>query len=164
MDPKTARSFTIGTLARATGVSPDTLRWYERQGLLPAPRRRPSGYREYDGDAVGRVRFVRGAKELGFSLEDIAGLLRLQADPEHGVDGIRRQAQARLAELDARIARMTAMRDALAALVAACPGEGDPQACPILGRIHAEGAPVPVCGHPGPSDRTTPKPSGKAKR
>ena len=145
MDPKTARSFTIGTLARATGVSPDTLRWYERQGLLPAPQRRPSGYREYDEAAVRQVRFVRGAKELGFSLEEIAQLLRLQDDREHGVDGIRRQAQARLAELDARIARMTAMRDELAVLVAACPGEGAPEACPILERIHADGVPAGAC-------------------
>lgn len=138
MGTRTTTSFTIGTLARATGVTPDTLRWYERQGLLPPPRRRPSGYREYDQAAVRRVRFVRGAKELGFTLEEIAQLLRLQDDREHGVDGIRRQAQARLDELDARIARMAAMRDELAALVAACPGAGDPGDCPILERIQAE--------------------------
>lgn len=145
MNPIPAVTFTIGTLSRATGVAADTLRWYERQGLLPAPQRRPSGYREYDEAAVRRVRFVRGAKELGFTLEEIAQLLRLQDDRAHGVDGIRRQAQSRLDELDARIARMTAMRDELAALVAACPGEGDPEACPILERIHADGAPAGAC-------------------
>lgn len=152
MNPKPAITFTIGTLSRETGVAADTLRWYERQGLLPAPQRRPSGYREYDEAAVRRVRFVRGAKELGFTLEEIAQLLRLQDDREHGVDGIRRQAQARLAELDARIARMTAMRDELAVLVAACPGEGAPEACPILERIQAESGP-PCCGHDAEAER-----------
>ena len=145
MNPKPAITFTIGTLSRETGVAADTLRWYERQGLLPAPQRRPSGYREYEEAAVRRVRIVRGAMELGFTLEEIAQLLRLQDDREHGVDGIRRQAQARLDALDARIARMTAMRDALAALVAACPGEGAPEACPILERIHADGVPAGAC-------------------
>ena len=139
----------IGDLAQASATGVETIRYYERQGLLPAPQRRPSGYREYDEAAVRQVRFVRGAKELGFSLEEIAQLLRLQDDREHGVDGIRRQAQARLDALDARIARMTAMRDALAALVAACPGEGAPEACPILERIHADGAPAGACHNGG---------------
>jgi MerR family copper efflux transcriptional regulator len=91
---------------------------------------------------------VRGAKELGFSLEEIAQSLRLQDDREHGVDGIRRQ-RRRGWTLDARIARMTAMRDELAALVAACPGEGALEACPILERIHADGAPAGACHNGG---------------
>jgi DNA-binding transcriptional MerR regulator len=72
----------IGELARTTGVSTNTLRYYEREGLLPCPRRGASGYREYEGNAVDRVHFILRAKELGFSLEEIADLLDLSVNAE----------------------------------------------------------------------------------
>ncbi|XQA63384.1 heavy metal-responsive transcriptional regulator [Xanthomonas sacchari] len=141
-DPATAR-FTIGALARQADVAIDTVRYYERQGLLPLAPRRASGYREYDAAAVQRVRFIRRAKELGFSLEEIGELLALQDDRVHGVEGIKQRASARLQALDRRIAELTEMRDTLAALVEECPGRGAPDACPILGDIRGDGAGEP---------------------
>jgi len=133
--------FTIGTLARQADVAIDTVRYYERQGLLPAPPRRASGYRDYDAAAVERVRFIRRAKDLGFSLEEIGDLLALQDDRQHGVEGIKQRASKRLHELDRRIAQLTEMRDALAVLVAECPGSGEPAGCPILGDIRGDATP-----------------------
>lgn len=131
-------SFTIGGLARQADVAIDTIRYYEREGLLPAPQRRASGYREYDGGAVERVRFIRRAKELGFTLEEIRDLLALSADRQHGVEGIKQRAKRRLDELNERIAQLTAMRDTLAGLVNECPGCGEPESCPILTSIHGD--------------------------
>lgn len=147
MKPVTPPSrFTIGALAQQAEVAIDTVRYYERQGLLPVPPRRASGYRDYDAAAVQRVRFIRRAKELGFSLQEIADLLALQDDRMHGVEGIKQRASERLHALDRRIAQLTEMRDALAALVAECPGSGEPAGCPILGDIRgaaAAGKPQP---------------------
>jgi MerR family copper efflux transcriptional regulator len=136
--------FTIGALARQADVAIDTVRYYERQGLLPAPPRRASGYRDYDAGAVERVRCIRRAKDLGFSLEEIRDLLALQDDRLHGVEGIKQRARARLHALDRRIAQLTEMRDALAVLVAECPGHGEPACCPILGDIRGDAAPGKV--------------------
>ncbi|UKE69076.1 heavy metal-responsive transcriptional regulator [Xanthomonas cerealis pv. cerealis] len=137
----TPSRFTIGALARQADVAIDTVRYYERQGLLPAPPRRASGYRDYDAAAVERVRCIRRAKDLGFSLEEIGDLLALQDDRLHGVEGIKQRASERVHELDRRIAQLTEMRDALAALVAECPGRGEPACCPILGDIRGGAAP-----------------------
>ncbi|QDI04721.1 heavy metal-responsive transcriptional regulator [Xanthomonas cerealis pv. cerealis] len=134
----TPSRFTIGALARQADVAIDTVRYYERQGLLPAPPRRASGYRDYDAAAVERVRCIRRAKDLGFSLEEIGDLLALQDDRLHGVEGIKQRASERVHELDRRIAQLTEMRDALAALVAECPGRGEPACCPILGDIRGD--------------------------
>lgn len=130
--------FTIGALARRSEVAIDTIRFYEREGLLPAPKRRASGYREYDSGAVGRVRFIRRAKDLGFTLDEIRELLALEADRDNGVEGVKRRASQRLQELSERIRQLTAMRDALAQLVDECPGCGEPECCPILSTLHGE--------------------------
>ncbi|MFT4079837.1 heavy metal-responsive transcriptional regulator [Rhodomicrobium lacus] len=134
--------FKIGALAHLADVAVDTIRYYEREGLLPAPQRRKSGYREYDADAVERVRFIRRAKELGFTLGEIRSLLSLATDAEHGVEGVQRKARERLQELDRQVADLTSMRDRLAQLLAACPGQGDPGCCPILNSLHGA-EPVP---------------------
>jgi len=140
-----ATHFTIGALAHLAEVAVDTIRYYEREGLLPAPQRRKSGYREYDANTVERVRFIRRAKELGFTLVEIRSLLSLATDPEHGVEGVQRKARERLQELDRQIGDLTCMRERLALLLAACPGQGDPGCCPILNSLHgAEPVPTPV--------------------
>jgi MerR family copper efflux transcriptional regulator len=128
----------IGDLARKTGVSTDTLRYYEHKGLLPRPSRCASGYREYGEEAVGQVRFVLRAKELGFSLEEIVDLLNLSSDAEYGVAGVKARASRRLAEIEREIARLESIRARLASLVAACPGCGPLEGCPILLAIRAE--------------------------
>lgn len=136
--PQAKSRFTIGALARQAGVAIDTIRFYEREGLLPSPTRRASGYREYDSGAVGRVRFIRRAKDLGFKLDEIRELLALETDRDNGVEGVKRRASQRLEELNARILQFTEMRDALAQLVEDCPGCGEPECCPILSTLHGE--------------------------
>jgi len=128
----TQASLTIGRIAQSAGVAIDTIRFYEREGLLPAPRRRPSGYREYDQATVARLRFIRRAKDLGFTLDEIRELLALSADRHVGVEGVRERAAARLLAIDERIAELQRVRDGLSELVDACPGHGAPEDCPIL--------------------------------
>ena len=135
MDTITPPHFTIGAVARGAGVGIDTIRYYEREGLMPAPRRRDSGYRDYDRGAVERLRFIRRAKALGFTLEDIRQMLALSADHERGVRNVKKRAQARLGEVEQRIRELQRVRRGLKRLVDACPGRGDPGDCPILGAL-----------------------------
>ncbi|MFC4762929.1 heavy metal-responsive transcriptional regulator [Dyella koreensis] len=125
-------SLTIGAVAKRVGVAIDTIRYYEREGLLPEPERRASGYRSYDEGAVRQLRFIRRAKDLGFTLEEIRDLLALSADRHRGVKAVKKRAQDRLAAIDERIAELTRVRNGLEQLVAACPGHGSPEQCPIL--------------------------------
>lgn len=125
-------TLTIGAVAKRVGVAIDTIRYYEREGLLPEPERRASGYRSYDEGAVRQLRFIRRAKDLGFTLEEIRDLLALSADRHRGVKAVKQRAEQRLAAIDARIAELTRVRDGLEQLVDACPGHGSPDQCPIL--------------------------------
>lgn len=127
-----ASSLTIGAVAKRAGVAIDTIRYYERERLLPEPLRRASGYRSYDEGAVTQLRFIRRAKGLGFTLEEIRELLALSRDRQRGVKVVKRRAQQRLDAINARIAELQRVRDGLAELVACCPGHGKPEECPIL--------------------------------
>ncbi|MET0225862.1 MAG: heavy metal-responsive transcriptional regulator [Dokdonella sp.] len=127
--------FTIGEIARRAGVGIDTVRYYERSELLPKPARRASGYREYAIADVRRLRFIRRAKEIGFSLDEIRELLALSSDRELGVRGIKARAQARLEETESRIRELQRVRAGLKALIAACPGHGSLERCPILAAL-----------------------------
>jgi len=129
-------SYRIGQVARAAGVAVDTVRYYEREGLLPRTSRSASGYRQYSPADIARVRFIRQAKALGFTLDDIAELLSLQ-DGGGLREQVRARAQDRVAELDRRISELTAIRDALAALVKQCHGTGPVAACPIIEGVQA---------------------------
>lgn len=131
-------SLTIGTVARRAGVAIDTIRYYEREGLLPEPLRRASGYRSYNESAVSRLRFIRRAKDLGFTLEEIRDLLALSADRHRGVKAVRQRAQQRLAAIDTRIAELKRIRKGLKQLIEACPGRGAPEQCPILRALSDE--------------------------
>lgn len=122
----------IGELARKAGVNIDTIRYYERQELLPPARRLASGYREYGEADLRRLRFVRQAKALGFTLEDIAELLSLSSRRDNDMAAMKATAAARLADVDARIAELARIREALRSLVDACPGHGSVEDCPIL--------------------------------
>lgn len=138
---------TIGKLAGQAGVAVDTIRHYERQGLLPAPARSASGYREYDARALDRVHAIRRAQGWGFNLEEILELLRDTDDAEHGVKNARRRASERLRQIEARIADLQSVRDALERLIGACPGSGTPDACPILSALQG-GTPSPAPSPP----------------
>jgi MerR family copper efflux transcriptional regulator len=131
---------TIGAVAKRVGVAIDTIRYYEREGLLPEPERRASGYRSYREGAVSQLRFIRRAKGLGFTLEEIRELLALSADRQRGVKAVKRRAEERLAALDLRIVELQRVRDGLAQLVEFCPGHGIPEQCPILRALTAEEA------------------------
>ena len=137
MNMQTA-SLTIGAVAKRVGVAIDTIRYYEREGLLPEPLRRASGYRSYDEGTIAQLRFIRRAKELGFTLEEIRELLALSADRQRGVKAVKKRAEQRLAAIEQRIAELQRVRDGLAQLVASCPGHGRPEECPILRALSDE--------------------------
>lgn len=122
---------TIGAAAKAAGVAIDTVRYYEREGLLPAAGRSAGGYRLYGPADVERLRFIRQAKALGFTLGDIAGLLQLQ-DGGGSRQQVRETARARISELDRKIRELTSIRDSLVALERQCHGGGTIAGCPII--------------------------------
>ncbi len=122
----------IGELARRAAVNIETVRYYERFGLLPAPSRRASGYREYGEIDVKRLSFVTRAKALGFTLGEIQTLLQLSSRQGEDMAGMRETAMEKLADVEARIVELERMRGALKQLIAACPGHGALADCPIL--------------------------------
>lgn len=121
----------IGRTARASGVSAKMIRHYEAIGLIPPARRNGAGYRQYRREDVHTLAFIRRARELGFSIEQIRELLALWQDRGRASRDVKRLAEAHIAELEARIARLQAMRDTLAELAEHCRGDTRPQ-CPIL--------------------------------
>jgi Hg(II)-responsive transcriptional regulator len=121
----------IGEVAAGAGVNVQTLRYYERRGLLPEPRRRGSGYRAYDAETVRLVRFIKRAQELGFALREVADLIELKQSPRRGVE-VRALAAAKVEDIERRIAHLRAMRQALAGLVQACACEEGAPTCPII--------------------------------
>jgi len=129
-------SLSIGQLARRAGVAIDTVRYYERNQLLAPAGRLDSGYRRYGDTEVKRLRFIRRAKALGFTLADIRELLSLSE--QRSVPKIKRAAEAKLADVERRIEELEHIRDALQTLVAACPGHGRADACPILNALNRE--------------------------
>jgi Zn(II)-responsive transcriptional regulator len=124
----------IGELARRAAVGIDTIRYYEREGLLPKAQRLPSGYRVYDQQDVRRLRFVRRAKALGFTLPEIRELLALSSRQDD-MAGMKAAASAKLADVEAKMAELERIRAGLEALVAACPGHGALARCPILNAL-----------------------------
>ena len=125
----------IGELASEAGVGVETLRFYERRGLLEEPPRTGSGYRAYGRRAVRRVRFIRRAKELGFTLREIDELLALSCDEGATCGDVRRRAEANVADVEERIRRLAAIRDALVDLAANCHGDVPASDCPLLDRL-----------------------------
>src|SRR5947209_4537677 len=126
------RPLTIGELARRAGVGVETVRFYERQGLLAEPARRASGYRQYGEDIVARLRFIRRAKELGFTLKEIAELLALRLDPDTTCADVRQRAVAKLADVESKLRDLRRIKKALRKLTATCSGYGPAGDCPIL--------------------------------
>jgi Hg(II)-responsive transcriptional regulator len=121
----------IGETAKEAGVNAQTLRYYERRGLLQRPSRRGSGYREYSADAVQVVRFIKRAQELGFSLDEIEELVRLRGVRRSERQRVRAIAERKIAEIDRKIDHLRSMRGALDHLVHACE-RGGPAECQII--------------------------------
>ena len=125
-------------MAARARVNPQTLRYYERRGLLAEPSRSASGYRAYSPQAVQIVRFIKRAQDLGFTLDDIESLLQLAEGGPEGCDATRAMSVEKIADLDVRIADLKAMRAALARLVATCEQPRNHRECPILMQITSD--------------------------
>ena len=110
-------TLTIGALADAADVGRETIRFYEREGLVPDPPRSPAGYRLYGPEIVGRLRFIRRAQQLGFTLSEIAELLDLRVDDPAGCDAVEARARRKLADVEDKISDLRRMGDALSRLV-----------------------------------------------
>lgn len=116
-----SEDLTIGELARAGGVGVETIRYYERRGLIPKPPRNDSGYRQYGDEDVDRIRFIKRAQRLGFTLNEIERLLRLRARPEGDTAELRALLQKKADELLTRVRKLQRMTSRLQELLDACP-------------------------------------------
>jgi MerR family copper efflux transcriptional regulator len=134
------KPMTVGQVARQAGVGVETVRFYEKNGLLEEPTRRASGYREYDEETVNRLRFIQRAKELGFALSEIRELLSLRCSDQPCND-VRQRAEAKLAEIEEKVALLLRMKEVLGRLASTCCEQGDKSRCPILEVLegHEEG-------------------------
>jgi Hg(II)-responsive transcriptional regulator len=121
-----------GEVADQAGVNIQTLRYYERRGLLPEPTRLESGYREYGPDAAGVVRFIKRAQELGFSLAEVETLLHLADGGPESCESVQELANQKIAELDDRLASLQDMRRSLRRLVATCTRPRAERECPLI--------------------------------
>lgn len=126
------KAFTIGRLAGEAGIGVETIRFYEKEGLIEAPARLRSGYRHYSRSVVERVLFIRQAKELGFSLAEIKELLSIRVSPKKTCTDVRAIARTKIADVDVKIAALKRIRNALAKLADQCQGGGPVSDCPIL--------------------------------
>lgn len=124
-------------MAAHAEVNAQTLRYYERRGLLPVPERTSSGYRTYTPEAVRAVRFIKRAQRLGFTLEDVEELLHLADGGPDSCAAVRAMAGVRIADLERRVAELTGMRDALARLLETCDQPRAQRDCPVLQEIGA---------------------------
>jgi DNA-binding transcriptional MerR regulator/copper chaperone CopZ len=137
-------ALTIGAAARQSGVSVETIRFYERRGLIRQPAKPPGvGRRRYAPEIVERIRFIRQAQQLGFSLREILELLGLQANPAADCSDVRRRALEKIEQVNTRITQLADIRSALIRLLAACPGGGALGACSILEALRVSGSATP---------------------
>lgn len=132
------KALTIGQVARSAGIGVETVRFYERQGLLPEPPRLGSGYRQYPEDVVDRLRFIRRAKELGFSLKEIKELFALRVDPNTTCAEVRNRAEEKIIDIEAKIEALQKIKQAITKLTKICSGRGPTSNCPILDALNTE--------------------------
>ena len=123
---------TAGLLAKKANVRKETIRYYERRGLIPEPPRSESGYRQYSQDTVLRIKFIKRAQELGFSLKEIGELLSLRVDKNTTCGDFKNIAELKISEVEAKIRALNEIKKALTKLVALCSGEGPTSECPVV--------------------------------
>ena len=128
---------TIGKIAAACGVGVETVRYYERRGLLTQPARTHGAYRSYPRETIDRLAFVREAQDLGFTLREIGDLLQLRADPAADCAAVRARTTAKLEQIEARILTCERMRATLKDLLSRCPGRGELGGCSIVEALSA---------------------------
>jgi MerR family mercuric resistance operon transcriptional regulator len=128
-------SMTVGALAKQAGVKIDTIRYYERRGLLPKPPRTNSGYRTFTPASVDRLRFIKQAQALGFTLIEVNQLLALRLSPDMTCTDVRKRAQSKVADIEQKIQSLQAMKQALQHLVSACAADGPARKCSFLANL-----------------------------
>ena len=138
MNPPKTKALTIGLVARRAGIGVETVRFYERQGLIEEPPRRLSGYREYDDEVVSRLGFIRRAKDLGFTLKEIKELLSLRRDSSTPAADVKRRAEAKIADIESKIRSLQKMKKALTKLTSACRCHDTSVECPLLHALDGE--------------------------
>jgi len=144
----------IGELAKGADVGVETIRFYERKGLIRQPLRPANGsFRTYPSETIDRVRFIREAQELGFSLSEVEELLSLKADPKSDCSSVRERARKKRDEVDAKIKRLNALQRTLTVLIDACPGKGATTYCSILDALEK-----------GDTSKQTTKPQNSSRR
>ena len=129
---------TTGELASRGGVNLATIRFYERRGLLPKPPRTASGYRVFPGESVQRIRFIKHAQSLGFSLEEVRELLGLWLDTHTKCSDVRQRAEQKITQIEDKIKALHAVKKALGGLVAVCSCRGTDEHCPLLETLQAD--------------------------
>ena len=132
------KALTIGVLAKQAGVSMEAIRFYERRGLVPDPRRSASGYRVYPSEAAKRLRFIKRAQELGFTLKEVKELLSIRASEKSGCGDILKKTSAKVKDIEGKIRTLEAMKRSLTKLNDRCPGCGPASECPILDSFEDE--------------------------
>ncbi|WP_413110666.1 Cu(I)-responsive transcriptional regulator [Thaumasiovibrio sp. DFM-14] len=136
----------ISEIARLTGLTSKTIRFYEQKLLISAPQRAENGYRSYNDGHVAELQLIKRAKLIGFSLDECRALLDLSRNPDRHSAVVKQHALDKLAEIDTKIAELQAMKKTLSALTQACPGDMSSQ-CPILTALSGERAAVPCSEH-----------------
>ncbi len=129
---------TIGELAKRSRVNLETIRYYERQELLPKPPRLKSGYRAFPVESVQHVRFIKQAQELGFSLKEVKELLSLRAQPGSSGSDVRKRVEVKIADIEEKMKTLKAIKSDLVQLMATCKGTATINDCPIMERLNAE--------------------------
>src|SRR5258708_3860702 len=125
-------TLSIGQVARRAGVGVETVRFYEREGLLEEPPRRASGYRQYSEQVVKRLHFIKRAQKLGFSLKEITELLMLRVNAQTSCEEVKQHTEVKIAEIEQKLVELQRMRQALLQVAALCTGQGPASVCPML--------------------------------
>ena len=128
-------TLTIGKVAHQTGIGVETVRFYEREGLIDEPPRGSSGYRQYPETIISRILFIRRSKELGFTLSEIKELLSLRLEPSTTCADVKRRAEAKIADIEGKIRTLRRMKKSLKDLNESCQGRGPVTDCPILASL-----------------------------
>ena len=128
-------SFTIGQVAKQAGVNIETIRFYEREGLIPEPPRNSARYRQYSPDFVKRILFIKRAQMLGFSLKEIVELLALRVEPDIACDDVRKRAEVKRTDIEEKIQTLERLKVILGELITACNQRQPTSECPILAAL-----------------------------
>ena len=131
--------YSIGQVAKQSGVSVETVRYYEKEGLLEVPERKESGYRQFKGDTIARLSFIQQAKKLGFSLKEIGELLSITSDANTVCNDVKQLSQDKLVDIENKIKMLQQMRKSLKNLIEVCPGQAPINDCPILDALQKKG-------------------------